>query len=187
MSGPALGVLEIEHIARGIAVSDALCKRAEVLLLAARPLSGGRYVIWLRGEVAEVEEAMDAATERAGQALVDSLFLPMAHDALWPAIPDPVVGGGWDAGDQLSVLILETGTICALLGAADAALKIAPVALRDVRLGIGISGKAFFTMTGELFDLEAARDIAQDRAGSHLLSCELIPAPAGEIAGRLVF
>jgi microcompartment protein CcmL/EutN len=178
--------LEIEHIARGIAVCDALNKRAVVDTIAARPISGGRVLVWFRGEVAEVEEAFDAGRERAATSLVDSLFLPMLHEDLWAAIPEPLTGAGWDAGDQLSVLIVETSTICAALGAADAALKVCPVALRDMRLGVGISGKAFFTMSGELDDIEAAHDSATRVADGRLLCAEVIAAPAAEIAGRLV-
>lgn len=185
--GPALGALELEHIARGIAVADAICKRAELELLVSRPISGGKHLIILKGSVAEVEEGMAAGRARAAEALVDSLELPMAHDSLWRVIPDPVVAGDWERGSELSVAIVETSTICALLAAADRACKTAPVELRDVRLGVGISGKAFFTMTGELHDIEAAAAEAEQVAGDRLLASEIIPAPAQELVGRLIF
>ena len=86
MSGPALGVIEISLIARGIVVTDVLVKRARVQLLASRPVSGGNHLVFFRGEVAEVEEAMAAGREAAGSALVDSLLLAMADPQLWPFI-----------------------------------------------------------------------------------------------------
>ena len=77
--------------------------------------------------------------------------------------------------------------MCAAVTAADAAGKVALVALRDMRLATGISGKAFFTMTGDLPDIEAAAAAARDVAASCLLLLEVIPSPAPELVGRLVF
>ncbi len=184
--GPSLGVLEIEHIARGVLVADALCKRAEVGLLASHPISGGKHLIYLRGHEADMEEAMAAARETAAASLIDSLYLPLAHAQLWPGIPDSIDGSGWTSDVILSAAIVETKTICASLAAMDAACKTAHITVRDLRLGVGIMGKAFFTMTGDLADIEAAADAARDVADDRLLALEVIAAPAAEIVGRLL-
>ncbi len=184
MNGPALGIVELSHIARGIVVADAALKRAAVDLFASRPISGGKHLIFMQGEVAVVEESMDAAVGRAGKSLLDRLMLPFAHAQLWSMMPDPVVGSGWQGE---SVAIVETSTICAAVGACDAAAKAADVHLCDMRLGEGIAGKAFFTMSGDLTQIEAARDAAVHVAGDRLLHVELIAQPASEIHGRLLF
>ena len=59
--------------------------------------------------------------------------------------------------------------------------------LRDIRLAVGIAGKAFFTMTGELGDIQAAADAARAICGDRLLLLEVIAAPAPDIRGRLLF
>ena len=51
---------------------------------------------------------------------------------------------------------------------------------------MGIMGKAFFTMTGKLPDVEAAAEAARSRVGESLLALEVIPAPAHEILGQLI-
>ncbi len=56
-----------------------------------------------------------------------------------------------------------------------------------MRLGEGIGGKAFFAMSGDLPQIEAARDAAVDVAGDRLLQVELIAQPAQEIHGRSLF
>jgi microcompartment protein CcmL/EutN len=183
---PALGIFELEHIARGVLVADAICKRTEIEILASRPISGGKHLIYLRGGVAEMEEAMDVGREIAGQSLIDSLFLPMADEQLWPAIPESINANGWTSDVILSAAIVETQTICGLLAAMDAACKVAEVVVRDVRLGVGIMGKAFFTMTGDLDDVQAAADAAREHAAERLLALEVIPAPANEIVGLLI-
>ena len=184
---PALGVLELSLIARGVVVADAALKKSPVSLLASRPVSGGHYLVILRGDVAEIEEAMDAARERAAEGLVDWLLLPFAEPQLWPLIPDPVRGEGWEEDDDAeSVGIVETQTMCATLGAADAAAKAAEVVLRDMQLAVGIGGKAFFSMTGALHDVEAAAEAAREHAGGRLLSLEIVARPADELRGRLI-
>jgi hypothetical protein len=55
-----------------------------------------------------------------------------------------------------------------------------------MQLAIGIAGKAFFTMTGRLFDVEAAADAAREVAGDRVLDLQLITQPADEIRGKLI-
>lgn len=187
LSGPALGILELEHIARGVLCADAMFKRTEIAMLSSRPISGGKHLIYLRGPVGEMEEAMDAGRSVAGDSLVDSLFLPFAHKALWPVLPDARDARGWSTDVIVSAAIVETSTICALMRAMDAVCKVADIQVRDVRLGMGIMGKAFFTMTGDLPAIEAAADAAREEAQGKLLALEVIPAPATEILGQLIF
>lgn len=188
--GPALGILELPSIARGVVVADALLKRAEVALLASRPVSGGKHLVLFRGEIDVVEESMAAGLDAAGSALVDRLFVPQLFAPLWKLIAD--ADGhhpdAWTSGPVGAVAIVETTTVCAAVEAADAAGKAAPIALRDMRLAMGIGGKAFFTMTGALSDVEASADAARAAARpERLIQLELIPSPAPELVGRLVF
>lgn len=185
--GPALGILELSLIARGLVVADAMMKRAEVSLFASRPVSGGKHLVMVGGEVDVVGEAMDAGRAAAAVAAVDDLFIPLLHEPLWSLIGEPVHPPEWVGGPVGAVAIVETATVCAAVEAADAAGKAALVALRDMRLATGISGKAFFSMTGDLPDIEAAAAAARDTAGSRLLLLEVIPAPAAELVGRLIF
>ncbi|HLU65371.1 MAG TPA: BMC domain-containing protein [Kofleriaceae bacterium] len=185
--GPALGILEIELISRGLVVADALLKRAEVDVLASRPVSSGKHLVMLAGEVDVVGEAMAAGADAAGGALLDRLELPLLHGPLWDLLGEPVHPQSWDDGPVGAVAVVETRTVCAAVGAADAAGKAAEVALRDMHLAVGIAGKAFFTLTGELHDVEAAVAAAREVAGARLLQIEVIPSPAPELVGRLIF
>lgn len=185
--GPALGILELSLISRGVVVADALLKRAEVELLSSRPVSGGKHLVIFGGPVDEAEESFAAGVAAAGAALVDRLFLPHLTEALWKLLGEPVHPDAWPSGPVGAVAIVETTTVCAAVAAADAAVKAALVAVRDMHLATGISGKAFFTMTGELHDIDAAAAAARDAAAARLLELEIIPAPSPEIRGRLVF
>lgn len=185
--GPALGILELGLVARGVVVADQVLKRAEVELVASRPVSGGNHLVILSGEVDVMEEAMAAGREAGGDRLADQLMLPYLHPPVWPLLGEPVHPTEWEGGPVGAVAIVETRTVCAAVEAADAAGKAALVALRDMRLAMGIAGKAFFTMTGELYDVEAAADAARAAARDRLLHIELIAQPAPELLGRLIF
>jgi microcompartment protein CcmL/EutN len=186
-AGPALGIVELSLIARGLVVADAMMKRAEVALLASRPVSGGKHLVMVAGGVDVVGESMEAGRQAAAGAQVDELFLPYLHEPLWALLAEPVHPAEWAGGPVGAVAIVETTTVCAAVAAADAAGKAALIALRDMHLAVGISGKAFFTMTGDLPDIETAAAAARDAASSRLLLLEVIPSPAPELIGRLVF
>ena len=184
---PALGVLELDSIARGIQTIDAVMKKAPITMMMSRPVSGGKHIIMFRGGVAEVNECMAAGKDRSGDSLVDHLELHYTHTQIWSFLPEPVVSEDWGDGSEDSVGIIEIATVCSAILSADQAVKEAEVTLRDMRLALGISGKAFFTFTGELNQVDAAADAAQKAADKHFLHREIIPAPADTLRGRLFF
>lgn len=180
---PALAILELGSIARGVITSDAAVKRAPVTLLWSRPVSSGKHLVAFAGEVAEVEESLRAAQQVAGDALIDALYLPYADAQLWPLLS----GDGDRPAPIDAVGVVETDTVCAAVRAADAAAKTAPVTLLDLRLAVGIGGKAFFTLTGELPDVEAAVDAARGAvAPARILGIEIVPAPHDDLRDRLL-
>jgi microcompartment protein CcmL/EutN len=185
--GPALAIVESSLIARGVIVADAALKRAEVVLQASRVVSGGVHLTILAGAVEPVDEAFRAGLAAAGDCLRDRLLLPQADDQLWPLLGDPVQPATWPGSDRHAAAIVETLTVCGAIAAADAACKAADVTIRDMRLAVGIGGKAFFSLTGELHDVEAAAAAARDAAGARLACLEIVAAPVSELAGRLIF
>lgn len=181
---PALAVLELRSIARGLTVADAMVKRAKVRILRADPVTPGKLYLVFTGGVAEVEEALFAGREAAGDRELDWLLLPYAHEALVPAL-DGVEAPPIDA----SLGILEFDGVAATLRAADAALKAADTRLVALHLARGIGGKGYLAFTGEQDAVEAsleAGDLAVDPA--QRVGYELIPRPHPDVdwvLGRL--
>ena len=187
MRGPALGVLEIGTIARGVVAADAALKRAPAVLLSSRAVSGGKHLVMLEGPVAEVQEALAAGKLAAGASLLlDVVELPAADDQVWPMLGAPVAPPDWGPDPRAeAVAIIETATVCAAIRAADAACKVADVHVRDVRFAVDLAGKAYFTLTGSLDAIEAAADAARDAAGDRLVGGEVIAQPSPALRGRL--
>ena len=184
--GPALGVLEISTIARGVVTADAGLKRSPAILLHSRAVSGGKHLVFFEGGVAEVDEAMGAARLAAGDLMLDRVELPNADPQVWPMLGAPLSPPDWsgDHGAE-AVAIIETKTVCAAIAAADAACKVADVIVRDTRFAVDLAGKAYFTLTGTLDAIQAAAGAATDAAGDKLVGLEVIAQPAPELRGKL--
>ncbi|MBK7537954.1 MAG: BMC domain-containing protein [Myxococcales bacterium] len=190
--GPALGVLELSSIARGVVAIDAALKRSPALLVTSRAVSAGKHLACFEGGVAEVQEAMAAGRAAAGKLLLDDVELALADLQVWPMLAGLIAPADWtdDAGAE-AVAIVETSTVCAAIRAADAACKVADVVVRDVRLALDLAGKAYFTMTGTLDSVAAAAEAATAAAASGpagpagLVLLEVIAQPSPDLRGRL--
>jgi microcompartment protein CcmL/EutN len=168
-----LGLVEIASVARGMVVADAMVKRAMVTLIQAHSITPGKFVVVIVGGEEEVEQSMGVAIELSSAALVDRLFLPKADPQLAPAMTGTV-----QVQQILSLGIIETFSVASAVLAADRAVKAAEVQLVQLRLARGLGGKAYFTLSGELHQLEAA--VEAGRAIIHdgmLLTTEIIPHP----------
>jgi len=156
---PALAALEVSSIARGVFVVDALTKRASVRMLRADPVTPGKLLLLFAGGVAEVQESFEAAIEAAGDRLLDRLLLTHAHPAIVPALDglaSPVLSG--------ALGMLEFSTVCATLGAADAALKEAEVTLMAMHLARGIGGRGYLVFCGSQDAVEASLEAGERSA-----------------------
>ena len=180
--GPALAVVELSSIARGHRVADAMLKRAPVRLMRADAISPGKFLVLVEGDVAAVDESFRVGTDVAGDRAVDKLFLPQPHVTLWPAL-----AGEANAAEGVESLgIVETTTVAATVRAADAAAKAARVRISEMQLGRGIGGKAFFTVTGLLGEVEAAVEAALGVLDAALVhTTEIIPAPHADFVAKL--
>jgi len=180
--GPALAVVELASIARGHRVADAMLKRAPVRLMRAEPVSPGKFLVLVEGDVAAVDESFRVGTDVAADRTVDTLFLPQPHEALWPAL-----AGGANATEGVESLgVVETTTVAATILGADAAAKAAKVRITEMQLARGIGGKAFFTVTGPLGEVEAAVDAALGALDAALVhTTEIIPAPHADFVAKL--
>jgi microcompartment protein CcmL/EutN len=183
LNKPALGVVELNSIARGLVVVDAMIKKAPVEVDFAAPVCPGKYVVVVSGEVAAVEESVEEGLRVGSEDVVDSLMIPNIHPDIAPAVTRTTAV-------QLleSVGIVETLSVASCIVAADAAAKAAPIKLIEIRLAMGLAGKSFLTLFGELHDVEAAVEAGAEVASRQglLLAREIIPAPHQEMKGVLL-
>ncbi len=183
-SGPALGLFELESLARGIVVADALVKQATVQIVIAEAVSPGKYLLVFVGAEGEVLESFKAGLEAGGSLVLDSLHLTHIAETLVTAL---LTGQLAKVGPHDAVGIVELHTVAATLKAADVALKQANVQLTQLHLAKGIGGKGWFTLAGVQHDVEAALEGAAAAVQPSLLvATELIQRPHADLRGKVL-
>jgi len=133
---PAIAVVELVSIARGIITTDAMCKKAAVTLEESAVICPGKYLIIISGAVGPVEESYHRGLQAGGEAVVDKLFLPNAHEQLVPAMR--ATSRVEDVG---ALAVVETFAAASAVLAADASCRRAGVSLIELRLARGMCGK----------------------------------------------
>ena len=147
----AIGFIETDSVAAGIEAADAAVKTASVELLEARSICPGKFMVLFRGDTSQVSNALRSGIKTAGATVVDTLFLPNAHPAIFTALD---LSSETTNGAALG--IIETVTAASCIVASDAAAKAADVNLLELRLANGLGGKSFLLMEGEVADVETA-------------------------------
>lgn len=181
---PAIGLLELCSVARGVEVADAVLKEARVELLFATPVQPGKHLSLFTGGVQDVRASLRRGAELAGQDLVDELFLPQVHEQIVPVLRRR---GGRINGELDAIGVVETTTVAAAILAADLALKTSSVDLIDLRVANGLGGKSFFTLVGEVSDVRAAVGAGARQASErgHLAREVVIPRPHRDLVHHL--
>jgi microcompartment protein CcmL/EutN len=180
---PALALIEFNSIAVGIQAGDAMVKKAPIASIKAGTVQPGKYLVLITGQVAEVEESLQAGVEWGLETVIDTVFLPQVHPEVVQAI-----GGDRVEGIGPALGVIETRDVAATIQAADAGVKGAEVTLREIRLADGLGGKAICLFQGEVQDVEAAVEIGVDSlpAPAVLLNRVVIPQLHPEMGDNLL-
>lgn len=177
-----LGMVEFSAIAVGIRGSDAMVKAAPVELIVSRPITPGKYMSLVTGDVASVDAAVRAGVAAAGEEeVVEHFVLASLHEQVLPTIL-----GKSPKRDIESLGVIETTSAAAIVEAADAACKTAPVMLITVHLANHIGGKGYATFTGSVADVEASVAAGARAAERGLVDTVVIPNPYPELTAYLV-
>lgn len=178
----ALGMVELNSIAQGIVAADAMLKTANVKIIKSQPVCPGKYIIIISGRIGDVKSAVEHGNQAAGMNAIDSMIIPRVHDDVMPAICGCVDFHGVDA-----LGIVETFSLAQALVSADAAAKAADITLMEIRLGVGLGGKAFILMTGTVSSVRAAVSAAAECRGDEtmIISTAVIPSPSEDLADAL--
>jgi len=178
MVSQAMGLVEFNSIARGIEAADAMVKSAQVELIQSRSICPGKYIAVISGDVSAVENAVQQGVTQGATAVVDDFILPNVHPSVISAI------AAASTVENLKALgVIEVFSVATAVVAADAAVKAADIDLIEVRLGIGIGGKSFVTMTGDVEAVNAAVEVGVAVAAEKglLVDKVVIPSPNSEL------
>ncbi len=168
-----IGMVEFLSVAKGIEGIDVMLKAADVQLLAAKPLCPGKYMVMVGGDAAEVDSSVQAGIRHGSHFIVGYTCINNVHEMVFPAI------WGTSKYDLRALGVVETYNVVTAVRAADIAAKSADIELIELRLSVGLGGKAFITLTGYVDAVQTAVDAgaALANATGELVSSVVIAAP----------
>lgn len=173
---PALALIELASLARGMVCLDALLKKAPVQILEANLVEPGHFLILFQGSVAAVQEAHQEALRRAEGERLDQVLLADPHPALLAGLRGATDTGGIDC-----LGIVEGQRVASTLLGCDRALKDAAVRLVGVRLAGALGGKGWYAVHGAQHDVQAALEVAAAVMGASVRSIACIARPHEEM------
>jgi microcompartment protein CcmL/EutN len=148
----AVGMIEFNSIAGGIEGADFMVKAALVEPFMMKTICPGKFVVAVHGEVASVQASVDAGLEYGKDAVIDHFVIPNITMEVITAIG----GSIGDFRKAAALGVIETFSAASCVVAADAAAKAAEVDVLDVRLAMGLGGKAFCLLSGDVGAVEQA-------------------------------
>lgn len=177
----AIGLVETISIAGGIEAADAMVKVAQVKLFLARPICPGKFIVLVGGDVEATKRALQVGREVAAQHLADSVLISRIHGDVLLALEASVVIE--DLETQRALGVIETFSVASCILAADAAVKAGGVKLVELRPAMGLGGKSFVTMLGDVSAVEAAVDAGRQKAEPEgmLVKSVIIPSIAKDV------
>ncbi len=180
---PALGLIELSSIARGMHATDAMLKAAEVQLVMSRSICSGKYMVLVAGDQHEVEESVAAGMEVADETAIDHVLLSNVHPDVYPALSST-----GEITQKGALGILESFSVACLVDALDQVAKRALVEVVSCRLAMALGGKAYLVFTGDVDavreSLDAGAEVVEERG--LLVNKVVIPDPRPELFDTLV-
>ena len=156
----ALGMIEFNSIAVGIEAADHMVKAARVEPLMMKTICPGKFVVAVYAEVASVQSAINAGLAGGKDTVVDHFIIPNIDSTVIRAMSCSVenVSGA-------SIGVIETFSAASSIVAADTAVKAANVDLVEVRIAMGVGGKAFTILSGDVGPVKMAVEAGAATAG----------------------
>lgn len=174
-----LGVVESRSIAAGVELADGMVKIADVELVRASTICGGRYLIFVGGDREAVETSVRFARE-SGRVLLGSFVIsnvsPQVMDALKRGAPA-------EQGEAIGVV--ECRTVSSGVDAADHAVKRSIIRLLRLVTGQGINGKSYFVISGDVASVREAAEAARTALGDKIVEIVVIPRPDASVVKAL--
>lgn len=182
----AIGLIETISIAGGIEAADAMVKKASVKLFLARPICPGKFIVLIGGDVEAVKSSLKVGREKAEHYLADSILISRVHEDVFLALEAAVVIENINGLRALG--IIETFSVSSCILAADAAAKAGGVKLVEIRPAMGLGGKSYVTMLGDVSAVQSAIDAGRQKTEPEgmLVKSVVIPSVAKEVLKALL-
>lgn len=179
----AVGMVEFNSIAAGIEAADHMMKASQVEPLMLKTICPGKFVVAVHSEVASVEASVKAGIDFAADAVVDHFIIPNINQDVVSAMAcavEEVTGG--------AVGVIETYSAASAIVAADTAAKTADVQVAEVRIAMGLGGKAFVILAGDVAAVQMAVESGGNAAAATgmLVRKAVIPSMSPQVMRHIL-
>ncbi len=176
-----LAVVEFRSVPSGLGALDALVKQAKVQIRFAGDIDPSRFLVVLDGTLANVEVALERASDIGGDDVLETLLLARAHGRLLAALRGDMATTTEFLAQEQALGVLQAHTVIGVIAATDRALKAAEVALLRLRLATELAGQGHAVIVGEQFAVEASLRAASETSNVGVqIETRLIPRAAAE-------
>jgi len=179
----AVGMIEFTSIAVGMDAADRMVKTADITPLFFKTICPGKYIAGICGDVAAVDASVRSGLEVGETSVADWFVIPNIQKDVLAAI-----AGCQPIREQGALGIIETFSVASAIVAADAAVKAADVVVMDVRTALGLGGKGYVLLMGDVAAVRAAVDAGSNHAAHAglLVAGRVIPRPADAFFTQVV-
>lgn len=176
-------MLEFTSISAGIEAADAMVKSAGVSVLFFKTICPGKFLAAVYGDVGAVETSVRAGRHSAPACIADGFVIPNIHRDVVAAL-----GGCVQVAERGSLGVIETFSVASAVLAADAAAKAAAVRIMDVRTALGLGGKGYVLLSGNVGAVAASVAAGRDLAAESglLVGTAVLPRPADALFTNLL-
>jgi microcompartment protein CcmL/EutN len=176
-------MLEFNSVAAGIQGADVMVKASRVETLMIKTICPGKFVVGVYSDVAAVQASVDAGMRDARGSVLDHFVIANIDPAVIQAISCAT-----NLTRGAAVGVVETFSASSCIVASDAAVKSADVHLIEVRIAMGLGGKAFCLLAGDIAPVEPAVAAAASAAGRHgmLVRQVVIPSLAPQVRRHIM-
>lgn len=178
----AIGIIELNSIAKGYEVADKVLKASIVELEFCKTTCPGKFLIIVSGDVAAVEKSIETSEEISGKNQIASFIISNPHEDIIKNINKRVI----NKENINSIGIVEHSSMAKSIMVLDKALKFANVQLVRLVPGNLIGGKSYFIISGELSSVRESVDYSLKELGKEkLINFSIISAPTAELIENL--
>lgn len=179
----AVGMIEFNSTAVGIEAADHMMKAAQVEPMIMKTICPGKFVVAVYSGVASVQSSINAGMAAGKDTVVDHFVIPNIDPTVISAISCAV-----EKVEGAAIGVIETFSAAASIVAADTAVKTANVDLVEVRIAMGVGGKAFAILSGDVGPVEMAVAAGAATAGENgmLVRKVVIPSISPEVLRHII-
>jgi microcompartment protein CcmL/EutN len=179
----AIGMLEYVSIAAGIEAADKMVKAADIRPVFFKTVCPGKFLAAVAGTVEDVTASVEAGRAIGTEVIADWFVIPNIHPGVVAALSGCIM-----IRERSALGVIETFSVASAIQAADRAVKTADIRLMDIRTALGLGGKGFVLLSGDVAAVAASIVAASEeaRASGLLVGTTVLPRPSAELVGQLM-